>query len=507
MLANIRRSAGLPAGQAVQTVARMRLRVLALATICLAACKRTSEPAVITPPISLGDAGTGSVAPPPPPDAGTADAGTPDAGPPDAGPVDAGPDPHRIGGLGAGPFPMDALAIYGSSQGLLESPISASIDESENLWVVSEKALYLWQPGAKVFRRYTARDGLHYGPGYTEPPDITLVEGGGPGECFVGYFARDTNAAMFPDAHRSTDPWAHMGKMDQVLLQADGSLKVNRYDLRNTNDGSYYETRTVMSMVYDHFQHPGNLYVGSNHGVTRIIPANYFPPPLPLTDDTHAERVWYADHVHPVACIAAPCTGDSSRDHVTFGDWFGLTLAPDGRLWMGGLTSAGALGFREKLDEWRQSWKPINPFVPAFEGAPVFVPPRYGDPVNIRGVAVTPDGVVWFVSGEVESWRGATYGISAYDGKRFTYFDPTALGALEYNILEVQSLADGRLVFGFPSTGLLLWQPGEAKGRRITQRDGLPGERIGRISQDKMHDPPLLLVPTDGGLAVFRNLP
>jgi len=53
-----------------------------------------------------------------------------------------------------------------------------------------------------------------------------------------------------------------MGKMDQVLLQSDGSLKVNRYDLRNTNNGSYYETRTIMSMVYDHFQHPGTSTSG-----------------------------------------------------------------------------------------------------------------------------------------------------------------------------------------------------------------------------------------------------
>jgi len=137
----------------------------------------------------------------------------------------------------------------------------------------------------------------------------------------------------------------------------------------------------------------------------------------------------------------------------------------------------------------------------------VFVPPRYGDPVNIRGVAVTHDGVAWFASGEVESWRGPTYGIAAYDGKHFTYFDPTALGAIEYNILELQALPDGHLVLGFPSSGLLVWDPGDVKGHRITQRDGLPGERIGRMSQDRMHDPPLLLVPTDGGLAIFRGVP
>jgi len=413
---------------------------------------------------------------------------------------------------------MDPLVIYGSAQGLLEAPASASVDESENLWVVTQRALYLLQPGAKTFRRYTARDGLHYGSGYTDPPDITWVEGGSAGECFVGYFARDTNSRMFPDAHLWTDPYAHMGKMDQVLLQPNGSLKVNRYDLRNSNDGHFYETRSITSMVYDHFQHPGNLYVGSNHGVTRIIPARYFPPPNLATDpfNTHDERQWYADHVHPVACIGGPCDG---KRIITFGDWYGLAIADDGRLWMGGLTSGGALNFKEKLEDWVQSWEPVNPFAPAFEWPPVFQPPAMGDPVNIRGVAVTPDGVVWFVSGEVESWRGRTYGIAAYQEtctgtganrncrSSLSYFDPTALGAAEYNILEVEALADGRLVFGFPNSGLLVWEPGEAKGRRITQSDGLPGERIGRMSQDRMHDPPLLLVPTDGGLAVFRNLP
>ena len=469
--------------------------------VVLLACRRAPEALVVPPPQLVTDGGPDS------------DAGPQDAGPVDAGPVDAGPDPHRMGGLGFGPFPQDPVIVYGSAQGLLEAPISASVDEGENLWVVTEAALYLLQPGAKVFRRYTAHDGLHYGPGFTEPPDITLVEAGTKGECFVGYAARDTNEAMFKDAHRSTDPWAHMGKMDQVLLQSDGSLKVNRYDLRNTNDGTYYETRTITSMVYDHFQHPGNLYVGSNHGITRIIPAKYYPPPQPLPNDTHDERHWYADHVHPWVCIGGPCTPDLVP---TFGDWFGLTLAADGRLWMGGLTTAGAINYREKLEDWILSFGSFNPFSPAFEWPPVFVPPAMGDPVNIRGVAVTPNGVVWFVSGEVESWRGRTYGVAAYDEscpKRqpacnmLTYFDPTALGATEYNILEVQALADGRLVFGFPSSGLLVWEPGEPKGRRLTQRDGLPGERIGRISQDHMHDPPLLLVPTDGGLVIFRNVP
>jgi len=409
------------------------------------------------------------------------------------------------------------LTVYGPAQGLLESPVvAASVDEGENLWVVTPKALYLMTPGAHTFRRYTAQDGLHVGPGYTEPPDITLVEGGARGECFVGYYARDTNVGNTPGAHTNIDPYAHYGKMDQVLLKDDGTLTVNRYDLRNSNDGHYYETRTIMSMVYDHFQHPGNLYVGSNHGITRIIPARYFPPRYLVTDpwNTADERVWYADHVHPWVCIGQPCTGDTNVDHVAFGDWFGLALADDGRLWMGGLYNAGAIHYKEALGEWVQSWAPHNPFDPSFgdpypPNEPVFDPPREADPVNIHAVAVTKDGTVWFASGEVESWRGPTYGLAAWGGPgtKFTHIDPTRLGSIEYNILELQALPDGRLVLGFPNSGLLVWQPGDAHGHRLTVRDALPGEQIGRMTQDRMHDPPILFVPTEGGLAAFRQVP
>jgi hypothetical protein len=186
---------------------------------------------------------------------------------------------------------------------------------------------------------------------------------------------------------------------------------------------------------------------------------------------------------------------------------------------MGGMYSAGAIGWREGLEEWYQSYHGHNPFIPAFGdpypgNAPVFKPPREGDPVNIRAVTVDPRGIVWFASGEVEGWRGPTYGIAAWEGTgprpeqgRFTYFDPMALGAAEYNALELQALPDGRLVAGFPSTGLLVWNPGDAKGHRLTTKDGLPGNHIGRLYLDRMVDPPALYVPTDGGLAVFRAVP
>jgi len=144
--------------------------------------------------------------------------------------------------------------------------------------------------------------------------------------------------------------------------------------------------------------------------------------------------------------------------------------------------------------------------VPAFDNPPVFNPHSQGGNVNIRAVAVTLDGTAWFASGEAESWRGPTFGLASWDGKHFQYVDPTAIGAAEYNVLEMVAW-DDKLVLGFPSTGLVVWKPRDARGKRLGIKEGLPGEAIGRISLDRMVDPPQLLVPTEGGLAVLRSLP
>jgi hypothetical protein len=246
--------------------------------------------------------------------------------------------------------------------------------------------------------------------------------------------------------------------------------------------------------------------------VNRIQPAKFR---LPATSAEKSfplgvEREWYADHVHPWTCLGKPC-GVDPEWHI-FGDFYGLTMGDDGRLWMAGLTAAAAIHWTPDLQFWWQSWEPDNPFDPAMpgKGAPmVFTPPTFGGFINLRAVAVTADGTVWFASGEVESWRGATYGLASWRDDNpwhMQYTDPTALGAAEYNVLEMVAWND-KLVLGFPSSGLLVWKPGDAKGKRIGIAEGLPGQAIGRLYIDRMVDPPQLLVPTEGGLAVLRSLP
>ena len=64
-------------------------------------------------------------------------------------------------------------------------------------------------------------------------------------------------------------------------LNPDLTLQVNRYDFHNSNDWRFFETRTITSAFYDHVHHPGELYVGSNHGVTRVQPAKFRLPATP----------------------------------------------------------------------------------------------------------------------------------------------------------------------------------------------------------------------------------
>src|SRR2546423_14286194 len=123
----------------MQTVPPMRLLV-AFLLLTLAGCRKGMEAPVVVPPppTSIADGGAGVV--------GSA---TPGAGAVDAGhtdPPDAGPDPHRIGGLGRGPFFADPLVIYRAGEGVLRAPISAPVGEAGDPLGVTPHAPHLIGP-------------------------------------------------------------------------------------------------------------------------------------------------------------------------------------------------------------------------------------------------------------------------------------------------------------------------------------------------------------------------
>ena len=472
----------------------------------------------------------------------------------------------------AGPWAI-ANASYGFSDGIEESPVVAvSSDEpvvtkdggvSQDLWVATHNALYLLKPGDKTFKRFDARNGLHLQgnavtycadlnfqggdrtcrPGSAADPGISTIVGGGPNEVFVGYWSfhdwNDPNDGNWFDVYR------HMGKTDRVRLKADGTLDVVRFDLVAGNSPEFWHDRTIYRMVYDHFIHKHELFVGTEHGIDKLSPDKWFEPNAhwPFNDNLY----WMSDHLHPVSCKQEKCTGDDGKDTQMMGEWRGLAIAPDGDLWVGGKWSAGKIiytplnaelkadgtptaegktgwyqrggdAFRYSLgfqfcgtSGQRKEWQDGTGWVPAscspYSGTPpVFWPPEPGDPVSISAVAVTPDGTSWWASGPFGA--DPAYGLASFDGHTFTYYDPIGnAGMSEYNVVDMVALPDGRLVLASEGTGLTFWNPAKKTHTSLRAGKDLPDDHIVSLELDTMVDPPALHVATRGGVAVLRVLP
>ena len=444
-------------------------------------------------------------------------------------------DPAADGGTGAqAPVPGPSAAgpwgagnrRYGLADGILEQPVvGASTDEGQNLWVATHEALYLLQPGDKSFRRYDARDGLHLGEnpvsycdadfgdhacpirGAAAAPGISEIEGGRAGEVFVGYFGLDDGLDDGPADW--TDPNRHSGKLDRVRLSANG-LAVDRFDLVSSNTAQFWHNRTVQRLLYDHLQHPHELYVGTNHGVDRLWPDQYRAPAKGEWF-LKAANEWMSDHLHPQVCFHHAC--DNSESDLRLGDWKGLALSKDGNLWVAGRWTAGQIRWTPDLTGW---WNrgghdifsvafgdPYKGPCSGFCNQPVFTVPQEGDVVSLQAVAVGADGRVWFASGKTTT-TDQPRGLAAWDGAGFRYFDPVRdAGLADADVRDLVALPDGRLALAGASGGLRLWDPQTGKSTAVD----LPDPHVLRLKLDATVSPPTLYVATYGGVAALRQLP
>ena len=428
---------------------------------------------------------------------------------------------------GPGPWGMDDRR-YDTSSGILEQPvIGASTDEAQNLWVATNGALYLLKPGDKTFRRFGVKDGLHlsgnpvrycdadFGGGDRRCPifgqaaqqGISEITGGAAGEVFVGYYGLDDGSADWSDPNR------HTGKLDRVRLKTDGTLQVDRMDLVSTTTAEFWHNRTVQRLLYDHFQHPHELYVGTNHGVDRIWPDKYRAP-AQNEWFLKAANEWMSDHLHPQVCYHHKC--DKTESDLMLGDWKGLALSADGNLWVAGRWTAGQIRWTQDLASWLN--RPGDQiFAVAFGDGyvrgvcnadgfcnqPVYKIPAEGDIISVQAAAVAADGRVWFASGRTNA-SDAPQGLAVWDGKTFRYFDPVRdAGMAERDVRDMLALPDGRLVLAGPNTGVTVWDP--ASGRRGTI--AVPDPHVLRMELDRMVDPPTLYVSTYGGVAAIRRFP
>ena len=398
--------------------------------------------------------------------------------------------------LGAGPWPTAQATQFTPGEPIVD----VSVDEAENIWAVSNDALYILKPGEAAFHKYTDADGLHIAN--AGAPGIMNVAGGKANEGFVGYNDVDINGTPQLTGDPTQDAPLKMGGIDHVALGSDGKLTVTHidihsddYDFGGQTDFSYYEDRGTRRMLYDHMFHPGTLYTGWNHGVDRID--------WGTTDPT--TKLPFADHVHPVV-VSTTSAGLTEW----MGEWRGLALDPtrDGALWLGGEYTGGAIGWTPALFDWtcQSANCPNTPnaFIYAYSyqyGQPLFPVGSDGTPMNVRGVAVTKDGTAWFVSGP--QWNPGVdkvYGVAKVSGWTLTWLTPGAMGLPSDQLMDVVALPDDTLVIAIDGGGLWHYDP---KTNTSVAVPNAPAD-VSLMWLDPMVTPAALWVASDQGVTLLR---
>jgi hypothetical protein len=498
------------------------------------------------------------------PGGGDPGGGDPGGGDPGGGDPGGGTPPVCTEIAAPGSWPV-CNATYGALDGILETPVvAATMDEAQNRWVATPFALYLLRPGDERFTRFDELNGLHLGmvTGRTPGPigwakycdkepiaddapcsgtvmwggaagqGITSLEGGRANEVFVGYGGTHTNPLppresdgqpLCPGAGWAEinwcDPYAHSGKIDWVRLQPGGALEIERFDLHSTGqNGDLWLGRLVYALAFDHSAHRGTLYAATEHGVAIVFP-DRFRHPLPGEDFDVAASEYMGDHVHAVVCASDPpvsCLQDGSRPKI--GDWRALAVDAQGRAWHAGRWTAARITWATDPQFWRWRASPFDwsfgdPYVgPGNGNPPVFEVATQAREPRLTGVAVCPDGSVWFTSegpedgpardrGDVlASWNPTTTALR--------YFTGPQVGLSESGARDVACFPDGRVAVAGFTSGVSIYDPATGTFTRIRASSGLiPSDAIRKIEVDGTLDPPTLLVATENGAAAIRVVP
>lgn len=371
----------------------------------------------------------------------------------------------------AGPWPTTDQ-IYGSAQGLDGEVFDASPDDAQNIWAVAQGALYVMRPGTTTFKKFTAADGLHIQP-FTDPDGhpattwITAVAGGHANEAFVGYYGYESD-------NRLNDTVANeeLGQADKITLNPDGTISVLKYLFRCDHGSSWcWENRSVRRMLFAHQGvAAGHLFIGFDHGVTHVF------------NDT------FGDHIHCETWYHYPDGTITEK----IGEQFGLALTPTGDLLEGSAYCSGLQSWNADPKAWVDGsfkWA----FTTFTSDHALDVPADYRE--DMRGAAVTPDGVVWLAS--------LTHGLVRWDPKSGTFSTiagVSAAGLPSSGLMDMAADPDGTLWIVTMDGALLRFNPATSS---VTTQPNVSDVR--RVVVDTTVVPRAVYVSLGGGgLAVLR---
>jgi len=429
------------------------------------------------------DAGTS----PPEYDAGTPpedDAGSPppemDAGTPSNGGSDGGTGPVKGG---QDTWPKEAAVNY-TQRFNVGRPRSVAVDDAFNIWLLDGDRIGVLRSGTT--QPVWASNIGQAGRGFSS----TVICGGSEGRAYVGYHARELDQPM---RHSYTDSTFTEGDLDVVKLtpegtivleehmhrsyrrnkeKGDGSLSWNppvNTGIHNSNDWRFDEDRAVLSCVkVMRGRDKGEVYIGTNHGVTRI------------------KGLYYNSHRHPVWW-----DNGSQRAGYTYA----VGIAQDGDVLMGNDWTFGIVTPNADMGVWDwMSPKSLNPmkvessFLPELNSLSEF---DYW-----RGFQQTKDGRYYMASKNFGLWEMniLSHGDRAQRGTRISGLPTSQLTALA-------ATDDGSLFIGTEGSGL--WRMDA--NRQFTRVTSVQGRTVRQLIYDPNGSPAMLYVLTDSGLTVLRG--
>jgi hypothetical protein len=469
---------------------------------------RTTDPQVNQEP----GPSEGNEVPSDPPPFPSEDAGTPltstpdeDAGmPPDTTPPDDAGTPPGAGEPPApGPWPVDAVLNYTQAFGV-GTPQSVGLDEGLNLWLLDGNRIGVlrpgdtapkWTTGVGQAREPFGKDSLALGS--------TVICGGEAGRAYVGYRAREMQRAdgirqrtYIPgpgEAYYTPERYAEYqkGDLDAVRAQSDGTVVLEEHiwrttgssnagkqiGIHNTNDFHYEEDRSVLNCArVTRGPYRGDLYITTNHGVTRI---------QGLTYNSHRHPGWYLITTNP----------DGSKDEsLQCPPMYGLGIAPNGDVLVANEQMLGVLVPSGKLEEWdrEKTWDGPTPW-------------RFKSFNEVLNGQAADD--FWRAFEQTTSGRyylgSAEFGVWAMTPKSRSSGNWSRLAGLPTNqILALKATDDGALYIGTNGAGLWRLEP---DGMTLTQVRQVSGQRVLQLVYEPTVTPSMLLVLTDQGLTVLRG--
>jgi hypothetical protein len=461
-------------------------------------------------PVNPPDSGT-----PQPPDSGTPQ--PPDAGKPppppvpppppkppptDGGPIDPPPPPPPE--VGPGPWPTEASLNY-TKRFNLGRVRSVSVDDAYNIWLLDGDRIGVLRPGASepVWASGVGQARLGFGPDALALGS-TVICGGSAGRAYVGYTAPGLDDAFIyspdgssfpryddPDPSRF-DPVKYQeyqkGDMDVVRLTPEGTIVLEEHlqrsarpngpqdvGIRNTNDHHFDEDRSVLACTkVMKGPHRGQLYIGTNHGVTRISGLYY---------NSHRHPVWFEDKVDEQGNV----TGKTQRAGYTYALGIGL----NGEVLIGNDWNVGVVVPSAKMADWDRTEEHLNPELLNSHVREVNSLPEKD---FWRGFQQTRDGKYYVASKDFGLWEMKIL-------RRSEAQSTKVAGLPTDQLTSLAATGDGSLFIGTAGGGL--WRLNAEKG--LSRVDSVEGSHVRELFYDPTVTPAMLYVLTDDGLTVLRG--